>query len=219
MPRRTKRRRRRRRSKRQINTVVIRGPAIFPDRVFVRLKYTNSFAVSTSALNTTRMSGNSLHRPDYQALSQQVRGFDQWMAIYGRYKVHKSTIRVQVINLGAAANIDAVVLPDRGNPSFIDTEDAREQPYAKSKRLSPLSGPTGAISIFNGMKTRTIYGTKVDYIDFSADAASNPPQEWDWYVYLQNLTNDSGVVNCDVSVSMMYYVELNQRNFIPRSED
>lgn len=215
-----KRRRRkgRKRSTNRIHSVVIRGPSAFPDRVYVRLKYTNSIAISATALVRTKFSGNSLFRPDFTATTQMPRGFDQWMAVYNLYKVHKSTIRAEVLNLAPALTLDAVLLPAKSDPTLVDTEDAREQPYARSKRLSALSGNKGAVSLFNSMKTKVIYGTRFINDDYSAGPTGNPNPEWQWYLYIQNLVDDMGTVNCDISISLTYYVELFRRKFIPRSE-
>lgn len=214
-----RRRRGNKRSSNRINSIVIRGPSAFPDRVFVRLKYTNSIAISTTSLIASRFAGNSVQRPDYQVTTQKCRGFLEWMAIYSNYKVHKSSIRVQVLNLDPSLTLDCVVLSDRGTPSFIDTEDAREQPYAKSKRISPLSGNTSSVSIFNSMKTKTIFGSRWIDDDYTGTRTTNPSSNWDWYVYVQNLVNDVGTVNCDISVSLTYFVEFTRRQFIPRSAD
>jgi len=226
MPFSRKRKRKRRRSSKRgpssnrLHSLVVRGPSAFPDKMFVRLKYSSSFAISTSALTSQIFSGNSVDEPDKALTSQRPRGYDQWMSIYGRYVVHKSSIRVQVLNLDPALTLDCVILPNDGVASFVDTEDAREQPYAKSRRISPLSGSNSAISMFNSMKTKTIMGQRtLQDLTYSAQQGFNPGQEWEWYVYLQNLVNDTGVVNCDISVSLTYYCEFFRRKFIPRSSD
>jgi len=214
--RKSRKRRRKTRSSNKINSVVIRGPSAFPDRVFVRLKYTNSIAVSGTTLISSIFSGNDLTKPDFQSTTQLCRGYNEWMDIYSRFKVHKSTIRVEALNLDSL-NADLVVVPNRAVPTIIDTEDAREQPYAKSKRISNSTGSRSAVSTYNSMKTKTIYGTRFIDLDFAGSVSTSPPQSYEWYVYVQNLVNDAGTINLDLSVTITYFVELFSRKFIARS--
>lgn len=214
------RRRRRGMSSLQLNSVIVRGPSAFPDRVFVRLKYTNSIAISTSALSELEFGGNTLNRPDFQSVNEKCRGYFEWMNLYSEFTVHKSSIRVQVLNLDPALTLDCVLLPNAGtdNPSFVDTEDAREQPYAKSRRISPLSGNTSSISLFNSFTTKVIFGTRrLESSEYSGEIATFPIRRWSWFVYIQNLVNDVGTVNCDTSITMTYFVEFSRRKFIARS--
>ncbi len=216
--RRKRRTRRRKSSHNKINSVIIRGPSAFPDRVYVRLKYTNSLAISISALNFLEFSGNGVNQPDDQATAERPRGFNEWMAIYARYKCHKSSISVQILNLDALT-LDAVVVPSVLAPTgVIDTEDVREQPYARSRRLTGASGSISGVTIFNSMKTKTMYGTRFIDREFTGAISTKPSQQWNWRIYTQNLTNDVGTTNLDVSVSITYFIELSQRHFIQRSQ-
>lgn len=213
------RRRRRRRNRRAIKSVVIRGPSAFPDRVFVRLRYNNSIAIAFAGINALTFSGNAVNAPDVQAPSQQPRGFREWMAIYDLVKCHKSSIRVDVVNLDSNLSYDAVLLPHlEAPPAFIDTEDAREQPYAKSRRLGPRGGNRGLVTFHNNMKTKVVFGTR--FIDdlYAGDINTPPVKQWFWTLYYQNLVDDEGLVNADVSVAVTYWIELYARKVIPRSE-
>ncbi len=71
--------------------------------------------------------------------------------------------------------------------------------------------------MFNSMKTKVLYGTKFIDDDYSANATSNPDRGFFWHLYLQNLVNDVGTLNCDTSISITYYCELFRREFIQRS--
>jgi len=214
------RRRRRRKSSNRIHSVVIRGPSAFPDRVFVRLKYSNSFRLTGTGLNTLTFSGNAMNRPDLQQPTQLCRGLREWMNIYDTVKVHKSNISVDCHNQHNVATTDCVVLPfNEVAPSFVDTEDAREQPYAKSRRAGSRNGNTASVIIRNSMKTKTVFGTKFINDTYAGSLTSAPAEQWFWECYFQDLVEDTTMaLDMEVSVTLTYFIELYERKFIPRSE-
>lgn len=214
---RRKRRYKRKRNRRNIRSVIVRGPSAFPDKVYVRLRYTNSIALAFAGLNDIVFSGNNLESPDLQAATEQPRGFREWMSVYDKFKVHKSSIVIDVLNLDNSLAFDSVVVPHIiASPTITDTEDAREQPYAKSKRIAPR-GSGSYKTIRNNMKTKVIYGHKFIDDDYAGNVSTPPLNQWFWTFYYQNLVNDVGATNCDVSFAVTYYCEFFAREFIPRS--
>lgn len=214
------RRRRRGNPRMRLNSIRIRGPSAFPDKVFVRLRYLDSLAIAFSGLNAITFSGNSLFGPDPQAIGNQPRGFQEWMAIYGKYKVHKSSIKCVVLNVDNSVNLDAVVLPHVGTiPAIVDTEDAREQPYAKSKQLGARGSNAAVRTIYNNMKTKVVFGNRWTDDEYGADVNNPPLKQWFWAVFLQHLVSNTGTVNADIAVSITYFCEFYQRKFIPPSVD
>lgn len=215
---RPRRRRRRKKNRRDIRSIIVRGPSAFPDRVYVRLRYTNSFALAFAGINDIVFSGNAPQAPDILAVEQQPRGFREWMSVYGLVKAHKSSIKVDFLNLDNASALDCVILPHvQISPSFLDTEDVREQPYAKSKRVSPRGGNATLATVYNTMKTKVVFGQRFIDDNYAGTVDAVPNERWFWTVYVQNLTNDTGTVNCDISVSLTYWVEFYQREILPRS--
>lgn len=222
MPRRSRgksRRHKKRRSSNKIHSVIIRGPSAFPDRVFVRLRYINSYRLAFAGLNLATFSGNALSRPDISEPSQLPRGLIEWMNIYDLVKCHKSNISVQALNADVFSPCDVAVLPHgEVAPVILDTEDAREQPYCKSKRCGSRNGGGAVVSVRNSMKTKTLYGTKFINDTYAGTLTAPPSQQWFWAVYLQHLTDDVGEVTMDISVTVTYFVEFYNRKYIPRSE-
>ena len=214
------RRRKKRKSSNRIHSVVIRGPSAFPDRVFVRLRYTNSYNQLFAGLNVRTFSGNALSRPDISSATQLPRGFREWMNIYDLCKCHKSSIMVDCLNMATSTSLDCVVLPydAQVQPVLVDTEDGREQPYAKSRRAGTRQGNTASVTIRNSMKTKTLYGTKFINDTYAHTLTGAPTNQWDWDIFVQNLVDDSGPVDAEISVRVTYFVELYNRKFIPRSE-
>lgn len=71
---------------------------VIPQSVNVKLKYADSFPVSSSAPTLYNYRIGSLFDPDYTGVGHQPMGFDQWSAFYERYRVNAIKMRVTFVN-------------------------------------------------------------------------------------------------------------------------
>lgn len=173
------------------NEVTYRLPRsrnIVPDSLVTNLTYidqTNN-AVKNAATNV----GSVRYRPsgaqdvDPNLFSTAIPGFKELTALYGKYRVLSSSIRVTFTNLEASP-VHVYVWPSNfdlgANYGFAAASIA--SPFAKSVTVSRAGGVDTAI-ISRKLTTSQIFGTdEVLYDDdFSASISTIPNNNWFWNV-------------------------------------
>lgn len=226
MPRRTKKSRKGGRKKR----VVRRRKAFAPrrkqttwvtrsigqaDRAFAKLVYSDAFAytiaLGSPALQVFR--GNSLNDPDYTGVGHQPRAYDQFTALYDKYRVLGSSITARIAYGSSASagaiNLIACVIPS-SSPTSLAAENAliTENRYAKTRYLNAYQGMDKPLKHY--MTTAKMFGTPSVAVraedNYAAVVGNNPSTVWYWHVYVSTLdfaTNSSATVY----LTLNYYVE------------
>lgn len=185
------------------------------DVLFNSVVWSQRIAVTTIAgglANTAvEISLNGLYDPDITGAGHQPRGFDQWIALYKRYKVYK--VDVEMLWDGTAVSQNGcfqVVNPSTYQDQFsgLKTDDFVERSNAGAIRLMDSNEPTtvkftlylphivGAKSIDDGMFAD----------NYTGSATGNPGNP----IYLQlGTTSDAGTasVAAGCRVTVKYYVK------------
>ncbi len=207
-----KKRKYKKRKSRQPSTVVIRGVSLVPDRLFVKLKYSQMLNFTqTGVLGFNVFRGNSLFDPDQTgAGTTQPMGFDQWKLLYERYKVHASSISLRVVNSTSTVT-KLVLFPMTDAVSLVnDINEASEQPYSKSRMITGQGG-SPFVNIYNKMSTKKIRGVRIPLDDdYSANIDANPARQWFWHILCQDPLF-TGTLDLLVDVSIIYYAEFMKR--------
>lgn len=203
------------------STVVIRQPSGVPDRLFVKLKYTYIVTYTSTSGNVTyqQFRGNGVFDPDVTGAGGQPYTFDQWAALYSRYRVRGSSLKSE-LNIpppaagSFAANITTVTYPSANTTVPSATHElSREQPYAKVRTHKAYGDRSLPIKSY--MSTAKIIGLKKVAVatetDYSAAVTGNPTKEWYWnfVFYTSDLATTSFVT--PVLHTLTYYVEFYDR--------
>lgn len=193
---------------RKANFAFIRRPLIAADRQDVRLKWaeTVEFTSITDA-HAIFFSGNGLWDPRAGVINDQPTGFDQWMALYGRYRVLGSKIVVRFMNQSNDP-ISVIVWPQIQSALPSTKPDVwKTQSYCQVKGVGPISGSTNC-EIRSYMSSRNLYGYEEigqNYL-FSGSASANPANMWYWVVGLHKINaNSLESVFCEVTIE--YYCQ------------
>lgn len=95
--------------------MVFRSPV--PKRLPLKFRWVETVAFSTGGVSSTAgFHANSLYAPDITSAVHKPLGFDQYMAMYGRFTVLRSKISVNYISAsGSAVPLVAVLQLDRDN--------------------------------------------------------------------------------------------------------
>ncbi len=120
------------------------GPDPWPIRKFLIHPYSEIFAIScgTSGIAGTvqEMRLNSLYDPNATGTGHQPYGYDQWAALYGRYKVNACTVDLVFTTPGAANDLccSAIVQGPGGGLSLtgLSTDRLTELPMVANATLS-----------------------------------------------------------------------------------
>lgn len=144
----------------------------FPPRIVTKLRYADTFNLSSSsgALAKWVLSMNGLYDPDITGSGHQPLYFDTYASIYNHYAVVSSKLTVSFANMytSTAAEVGVILNDDSTTSNTYST--VREQNTGKSVLLAPLSG--GA-----SVKTLTLnFDSKKDLgIDpYTSEAAKTP---------------------------------------------
>lgn len=117
-----------------------RGPTPFPDRLRCVLTYAQGYTLLLSSSNANarqQFSMNSLFDPDFTGTGAQPEFFDQLSALYNRYRVYGSAIKVTLLPFlaGVQANVpvNVVLVPSAQSLVTYNVEDAAGLPRAQNR--------------------------------------------------------------------------------------
>lgn len=186
---------------------------IAPDSVIVKMNYPTVLRLAGATPQFHVYRGNSLFDPDFTGAGQQPGGFDQWMALYTRYRVLSSKIKIVPSNESSVGNV-IVAYPSLNPLSPGTYQQSAIVPYNRATIIAGAGGvDVGKFQLF--MKTGKLYGMK-NYVikaedEFQATAGANPVNQWYWCIYCESLDGASAVeMNCTVNIT--YYVKLERRS-------
>lgn len=203
---------------RRYNTYIPRSPALAPNSIFVRLNYATTYIAGSAVIFDRTFAGNGLFDPDVTGTGHQPLGFDQWMGIYDRYRVHASSIRVQAINKATLAGtyLNCVVFPSVDSGGVASSEMAEEQPEAKDDISGVSTGPAED-RLYKYAQTASVLGVKdIAYSpNYSANSSANPTSIWYWRVVGDNA--DTANVNCVLNINIQYTVEFYSPKMLTQS--
>lgn len=202
------------------------APAL-PTKTSSRLKFRfidNGYDMSTlvgsayQALQVFR--GNSLFDPDYSGVGVQPYGFDNQAAMFTRYKVLSSKIKVYLTTLSGVncPKIRAYIMPNLAiSLAYNDTSDLARMPYVKAKTFGLGSYKSQGLqcSMKNYATTNQILGkARGNDGDSSSTVGANPTNAWYWLIYVDTseFTHES-TISMDVKIT--YYAEMTS----PPSQD
>jgi hypothetical protein len=193
-------------------------PLCAPRRARVKLEFTEQIPISSlSDLETLQFSGNGIFDPTLCGIGHQPRGFDQWAALYQRYTVIASSIKVRVDAPGRGSNVELcfAILPVK--KTGLIPRDIREVEFiskGKFGRMFPHIGEHGAPydTLTKYMSTSKLFSVNyaaIKYVpEFSSSTHSSPEDEWVWTVMAQCFNSE-----CDLNliVQITYHVEFFDR--------
>lgn len=203
--------------KTQYEVTIAYSPQICPDIMRVSLPYSYFKTLNAIGGLDDVIRANSAFDPEFAVGGGQPIGFDQWSALYRRYRVLACKIDAQFQNKGASAS--AFVVPMNTSSSLVTGQQIVEQQGSKRKMLTP-SNNGNAEKIVYYKDTASMRGCTRDAVRseifYSALTSGNPTTEW--YFHIGGYTvNPLDTLNIDVDVLVTYYIEFFDRETLIRS--
>lgn len=191
--------------------------SLCPDRMFVKLKFSESAQLSYDPLNPSPLPnriyrGNGPGDPSQTspAIGIQAYGYPIWASLYGRYYVTSSTIQVHAVGqtqTSARLVVYPVTFPVQ--PTNIDRAASR----ARVKQAI-LSNGDGTKRMYCKCTTKGAVGDRWNET-WTADTSSSQPypeREWFWIVAMgPNSQVASQATTLDITVTVTYNVMFYQR--------
>ncbi len=192
------------RTRKQQKQIIPRSMGI-PPRVQFTFVYADMIAVSAgAAYGQYTFRGNSLFDPDYTGTGHQPRYFDQYSAMYSKYKVLSSSINVSASNYSTSSSVIMTVTPHSEVLTLTSYPAAAEQPLTKRTQQIPISTRQGARnSVRASASTQTILGlnnAQLQSEDYSALTGANPISVWYWNIGLFNPQGANVSVTLDLEI-------------------
>lgn len=201
----------------KINKMVVRGPLSTPDRLLVKLKYAELIRMTGLTAQSFVFRGNSCFDPNQSGVGAQPNGFDEWSALYTRYRVFASKIKCNVVNQDAAAGAMFVLMPSDSLAPIATINSTAGNAYVKTLVLGCATGnDKGVVSSY--MSTKAMRGENISQEDdYSALTTANPAKQW--YHILQVNSIDQSITSVDIGVfvEIVYYTEFFRRKQLDQS--
>jgi hypothetical protein len=202
--------------------------SLAPSAVRTVLRYTRATAVvgAVGATATQIFSGNSLFDPDVTGAGGQPLGFDQWAAMYLKYRVLASSIEVNLATPGAASNAEAlayfVLTPSNDASAFTTLEAGASQPYAKEWIMNGISGSFMFKPTTSSMETALIMGVSKQSVltddELSALTTASPANQWYWRIS-GRAADSAATIAVQMTVTVSYLCDFYERNLLGLSLD
>lgn len=207
---------------------LVRSPEAFTDRYFCKLEWIYTINLQANVPGFVMIyRGNNPNKPSIVALNlTQPKYLDQISEVYGKVRIHASSLRIQGWADAAVSNNNAFItlvpyIVNNKDPFLSLTyADWASMPYAKNTTLSTLGG-YNKFYIQNSMTTRKIFGYKSieDRIEFALrpngdiNTAGSPISEWNWAIVFQSV-DGSNVQNIPSQIKIKYFCEFYERRIV-----
>lgn len=190
--------------------------SLCPDRMFVKLKYTQDFKLTSvaGAIAVQAFRGNSVTDPDVTSPGQGATayGVAQWANFYDRHYVSSCNAELRITPEDDFSS-RVVLYPTTFStaPTNIDnaTNHARMQ-------FRLLNGGEGTKKIKARFSTKGVTGEpwNIDQTAFLASSSSPPASQWFWQVAMAGIPQSSPPASASVtcSITLTYNVILYGRN-------
>ena len=193
------------RGERRVTNVV--ASSGFPDSEVATIRYSDEITISAgAAYGQYTYRGNSCFDPDETGIGHQPMYYDQYAAVYSKYKVVASRMTVTSANYNAVASATIVLVPSSEIVTITSYSIAMEQPYAKRTELLPISTRAGVrSSVKSSMSTARMLGLTPAQLaseDYSALTGATPISVWYWNI----ACFDSSAVSIRAVVDIEYKV-------------
>lgn len=196
-----------------LSAVTVGGPDIIPDSYSCKLKYTEILNLSPGLYYYQyQFSGNGIFDPNVTSTGTQPTGRDQLAALYQKYVVTGSRMKLLFTNTVSSASVIVSSIPTTSAIAIAanDINMNLRNPYSKNK-VAGTSGGSNRITVSNYMTTKKIFGEKsIAEDDYEADVGAQPTNQWYWT--WNAATGDLGTsITGNMIVEITYYVKFFKR--------
>lgn len=190
----------------------------FPDRVIVKLPYAYN-ANTTSALTVYDQvwNLNSLFDPDQTNVGHQPRGFDQWAAIYNRYRV-KYVTGILTVRQRASHGIAINLIPTNSAISVASATWYEEYVRSGKPRITSSNQPPATIKFRYNCAAITGV-TNMQYMTddrFQAVIGASPTEAICLHQIVKSL-DGATTIDYEYDLRLMYHCEFFDKVDIPSS--
>jgi hypothetical protein len=186
-----------------------------PNEMKIALSYTENFeTATTNGLNLDRVFNlNSAFDPYRTGTGHQPREYDQWAAIYNRYRVDRVDVKVVYTNAPSDGAVTSIHASNDANGLTLIT-DVMEQPFCIWKPFSlGGNGVTLSKTFYLNEITGVSYSTYRDDDRYQAIISSDPSE----IIALHVGFNCRTAFTTNIYVQMKQYITFFDPNYVSQS--
>ncbi len=202
-----------------------KGPTPFPDRMRCTLTYSSlyiSLIANSASVSRYQFSMNSLFDPDFTGTGGQPEYFDQLSALYNRYRVYGSAIKVVFLpfnSSGAQVNVptNAVLLPSAQTLASFNVDDVAGMARAQNRIITGNMDQSN-VTMVSSHSISEILGVKdVEGADRLQALISASPSEQALWSILARTADGTTATSLGISVRITYDCEFFDRQVASQS--
>lgn len=186
---------------------------IVPDHFYTHLTYAEKgiAILNTSATNTYVYRQNDVYDPNFTGTGSQPVGFDQFMAFYGKFKVHGSHIELKPMQITQLGSVSLSASTSSSSPATVEV--AMQSPNSINTSFSSSVLPVGyKLSMYR--ETRKIIGYPNIFQDdvFVGTASSSPATPLFWVINaatFDNVTNAIFKFDIKITYDVEFFARIN----------
>lgn len=208
------------RRKKKAMKLVEKWPVGPPESITCKLPYVmsepgNAFTGSTGGSTYIRL--NSLYDPEYAVGGEQPLYYDQFTAMYDKYRVLGCKYSITVWNNSDVRTKVCVMPSISAALGFNSIEDAMAQPWSKHRHISIQNNANSQSTITGYINIRKVLGKKSLYDDIDASLYNTDPAQ-PVYLYLLAEANDQTTnINLGYTIKCTFYAELYKKKQLNQS--
>jgi hypothetical protein len=150
--------------------------------------------------------------PDYTGTGHQPRYFDQYSAVYQKYKVFSSSCTIEMINFSGTNPAIFTLVPNTEIITFTNWQTAAELPFSKTSEIMPVASryPFACSTMISTQKVSGLSIYQINDEDWSALCSTNPLTLWYWTICASS-TDLSTVLQVQFRVRMVFTAKFYER--------
>ncbi len=181
----------------------------FPDSSVVTLRYAQKLNLTSSSIPVDQVfRANGPYDPDYTGTGSQPNMWDNWTAVYNRYRVISSSIHVSGINTtsNAVLSVSAASVPSGGF-----SQDTLSRPRSQYRYLMSAAAEIRPMNLnYSTAQVLGLSDVEAQGAEVSSIYNTVPTNPWYWVVELSSFDNSTSVT-ASIEVIINYRVQFYDR--------
>lgn len=203
--------RRNRRGSRYVSRTSLKG---FPDAMYCKLEYNETYALNGAINGARQWRANSIFDPRAAAGGNQPNYFDNYAAVYGIYTVTACRCVARIINNSATVPIRTSLLATDSNTIPTNVLNAAGNTYCKTALMTVSAGSKSSAILSWNMSTARIMGRSRQSIltdnIYSSVVTSDPIDQW-YYTWQAEDTALTNNIDCTVDFKFIFTVRFTDK--------
>lgn len=185
----------------------------FPEKMIAKLSYNETVTLS-SISGSFILRGNSVFDPNFTGGGNQPNYFDNYAAIYQKYRVLSSTLTVRFLNVSSTIGCRIMIMPSDSQTPPTNVMNSVGNPYTKQTILGINTSSRNLINLKQRMSTAKLNGKSKAAImasdSYESGVGTNPTDPWFWIIQYEDLGLASAC-NIIADVKVVYNVQFTDK--------